>query len=660
MRVSPAKFSFLVLAIGLVLVSATMSLANNTDSVAFQGRLTDASDNAVADGPKDLTLSLWTDSVGGTMVFSEVRTVTTSKGLYSTCLGCGSSAFVDAMQSGDLWLQTQLAGQAPMVPRTRIRNVPRAIVASGVYGEATSGAAKARGIITTKPNVTGPKASAVLDADSDGDGHPEYVVMDSVTTGSASRRIWGDADEDGDPDGEISQSMTPTTSSVAIKWKGTGADANRTSSVSVGTTVDSATIITSKDDDGDGQADASVSQTSSSSGAQLTMKTGDNSMPNRISMNVTVAKQTQSTTFGERCDTDGDGTPESQYDQICAPDSVTQAMTVGHGGGGGGGGGQAVSNMRVRVNDLESRLTNLGLLARTSSSQTVTDSSVLIQSSVDLGGNGTSDVDASVSATSTRSELKGHFQNGDVPTQSQFSTVLDAVGSQTTWSNGDGGSTNIGASVEATLPRSVLKQFFERGDKPTQGQFSNLLDATMARSELKGHFQNGSIPTEQQFSTQLDSTGTHSDWSSIADGVTSSVAIVAASGADPITHSSGAKLTAGGVWTNASDENLKENFKSVNGGDLLDKIDELPIRQWNYKNEPDSVVHIGPTAQDFKSVFGVGENEKTISTIDPSGIALAGIKELHKENNELRAQNAELKKQLDELKKRIDQLVSRN
>ena len=69
MRVSPAKFSSLLIAIALVMVFATMPHAiPTTDSVAFQGRLTDASDNAVADGPKDLTLSLWTDSVGGTMV----------------------------------------------------------------------------------------------------------------------------------------------------------------------------------------------------------------------------------------------------------------------------------------------------------------------------------------------------------------------------------------------------------------------------------------------------------------------------------------------------------------------------------------------------------------------------------------------------------------
>jgi hypothetical protein len=45
----------------------------------------------------------------------------------------------------------------------------------------------------------------------------------------------------------------------------------------------------------------------------------------------------------------------------------------------------------------------------------------------------------------------------------------------------------------------------------------------------------------------------------------------------PIQHSSGAHLTAAGDWTNASDENLKENFSKVDGEELLGKIEELPI-----------------------------------------------------------------------------------
>jgi len=119
--------------------------------------------------------------------------------------------------------------------------------------------------------------------------------------------------------------------------------------------------------------------------------------------------------------------------------------------------------------------------------------------------------------------------------------------------------------------------------------------------------------------------------------------------AHPFEHSSGAHLTAGGVFTNASDEHLKENFQPVDGVELLEKIEELPISQWNYKNEPDDVTHIGPTAQDFKAAFGVGTNDKTISTIDPAGIALAAIKELLQENRELKNEVEALKKAVAEL-----------
>jgi trimeric autotransporter adhesin len=71
------------------------------------------------------------------------------------------------------------------------------------------------------------------------------------------------------------------------------------------------------------------------------------------------------------------------------------------------------------------------------------------------------------------------------------------------------------------------------------------------------------------------------------------------------------------------------------------------------------VAHIGPTAQDFKKTFGVGSDGKTISTIDPSGIALAAIKELYKQNRELANQNRDLKEQNSNLKKRMDDLAQK-
>jgi hypothetical protein len=71
----------------------------------------------------------------------------------------------------------------------------------------------------------------------------------------------------------------------------------------------------------------------------------------------------------------------------------------------------------------------------------------------------------------------------------------------------------------------------------------------------------------------------------------------------------------------------KEDFDRLDSIDLLEKIAELPVSRWKYKGVAES--HIGPMAQDFFRIFQVGVDDKTISTIDPSGIALAAIKGLY-------------------------------
>lgn len=97
-----------------------------------------------------------------------------------------------------------------------------------------------------------------------------------------------------------------------------------------------------------------------------------------------------------------------------------------------------------------------------------------------------------------------------------------------------------------------------------------------------------------------------------------------------------ARLTTGGVWTNASDRNLKTNIQLVNGKDILNRIMQLPISRWNYKNQNSTTTHIGPMAQDFYKLFNTGGDDKTISSIDPSGVALAGIQQLKIEIEELK------------------------
>jgi FtsZ-binding cell division protein ZapB len=115
-------------------------------------------------------------------------------------------------------------------------------------------------------------------------------------------------------------------------------------------------------------------------------------------------------------------------------------------------------------------------------------------------------------------------------------------------------------------------------------------------------------------------------------------------------NGNGAYLTTGGTWTNASDRNKKEHFQDLDGKDVLARISSLPITRWNYKGEPSSVTHIGPVAQDFYRLFHTGNDSISISTIDPAGVALIGVKELKNENDNLKSQLEALQKENEQLK----------
>ncbi len=101
---------------------------------------------------------------------------------------------------------------------------------------------------------------------------------------------------------------------------------------------------------------------------------------------------------------------------------------------------------------------------------------------------------------------------------------------------------------------------------------------------------------------------------------------------ETITSSSGAYLSEGGAWVNASSKSLKENFATTSEEEILTTLDTLPLYTWNYKNESTSTRHLSPVAEDFYSAFKLGgeRGEKSISTIDPAGIALVAIQGLNK------------------------------
>jgi hypothetical protein len=108
------------------------------------------------------------------------------------------------------------------------------------------------------------------------------------------------------------------------------------------------------------------------------------------------------------------------------------------------------------------------------------------------------------------------------------------------------------------------------------------------------------------------------------------------------TNTVGATLAAGsGTWASASDRALKTDVARIDDAAVLEKVAGLPISRWSYVSER-GVRHVGPMAQDFYAAFGVGEDDKHITSIDEDGVALAAIKALRTENLRLRAQQARL------------------
>jgi len=120
-----------------------------------------------------------------------------------------------------------------------------------------------------------------------------------------------------------------------------------------------------------------------------------------------------------------------------------------------------------------------------------------------------------------------------------------------------------------------------------------------------------------------------------------------------IQTSTGAYLSTGGAWTNASDRNLKENFVPVDGEAVLEKLASIPLTTWNYRSQSPSVRHLGPMAQDFAAAFHLGESDRAISTIDASGVALAAAQALEARTRALQKENEELRARIEALEKLI-------
>jgi hypothetical protein len=121
--------------------------------------------------------------------------------------------------------------------------------------------------------------------------------------------------------------------------------------------------------------------------------------------------------------------------------------------------------------------------------------------------------------------------------------------------------------------------------------------------------------------------------------------------------STGALLGPGaGAWSSVSDRNSKDNFTPVDGTEILSRLMNIPIMTWNWRAQGPSIRHMGPMAQDFYAAFGLGEDDKHISTVDADGVALAGVQAVYRLLKEKDEQLQELSRQLKELQALVAQM----
>ena len=249
---------------------------------------------------------------------------------------------------------------------------------------------------------------------------------------------------------------------------------------------------------------------------------------------------------------------------------------------------------------------------------------------------------------------------GEGDTATGFASVALGYGASTSTS---GGSPRAGSFVFSDFSVPLVYSVGSQPDTSTQFHASTTNSFNVRAVNGSFFYTNTALTTGLIFnSSTANLTLTNSKFSMASDGSTTLYSISGLS--------SGVILPAGGgAWLSVSDRNMKEHFADVDGEDILLRLHEVPILTWNYRAQDAHIRHIGPMAQDFAAAFEVGEDDKHIATIDPDGVALAGIKALdvrthaqqdreaalEQRTHALEQENAELKERLQ----RVEELLQK-
>ena len=126
-----SAFAFAILAFALEL------LAQAPQTLSYQGMLTDAQGNPVADGTIELTCRLYQDASGGNPLWQETQQVAVIGGVFSTILA--SSAVLNLSFDKPYWLGLSVNGDSELEPRTALTASAYSLFAESIADNSVTG-----------------------------------------------------------------------------------------------------------------------------------------------------------------------------------------------------------------------------------------------------------------------------------------------------------------------------------------------------------------------------------------------------------------------------------------------------------------------------------------------------------------------------------------
>lgn len=98
-----------------------------THVLSYQGRLADPATGAPkADGSYSMTFRIYDAATGGTILWTEIKDITVSKGLFATLLGDTTALAATIFDGNDRWLGVKVGGDTETTPRMRLAFAPYA------------------------------------------------------------------------------------------------------------------------------------------------------------------------------------------------------------------------------------------------------------------------------------------------------------------------------------------------------------------------------------------------------------------------------------------------------------------------------------------------------------------------------------------------------